>query len=101
MPSRSTCRCSPPMPRRACGRGAAFVVLAAGLGLWQLRLLRYASWLAALPLAVWAAGLRGNASLSGPVVRIAAVVVLSQATLEAGFGALLSPFRSGTAHSGA
>lgn len=76
------------------GLATAFTMLAACLGLWQLKLLPYACWLAALPIAVWAAGLKGTASLSSPVVQIAAVVLLSQATLEAGFGALLAPFRS-------
>jgi hypothetical protein len=71
---------------------AVFVVLAAVLGCWQLKLLPYASWLAAVPLAVWAAGLAGTASLSAPVMRVAAIVLLSQATLEAGFNALASPF---------
>ena len=75
---------------------AAFVVLAAVLGCWQIKLMPYACWLAAVPLAVWAAGLSGTATLSPTVVRLAAVVLLSQATLDAAFGALLSPFqRSG------
>ena len=78
------------------GLAAAFVMLAAALGCWQIKLMPYACWLAAVPLAVWAAGLRGTASLSPAVVRLAAVVLLSQATLDAAFGALLSPFqRSG------
>ena len=72
---------------------AAFVALAAVLGCWQLKLLPYAAWLAAVPLAVWAAGLSGTASLSAPVMRVAAIVLLSQATLDAGFNALASPFR--------
>ena len=71
-------------------------MLAAVLGCWQIKLMPYACWLAAVPLAVLAAGLRGTASLSPAVVRLAAVVLLSQATLDAAFGALLSPFqRSG------
>jgi Dolichyl-phosphate-mannose-protein mannosyltransferase len=75
------------------GLAAAFVVLAALLGCWQIKLMPYASWLAAVPLAVWAAGLRGTGSLSAPVVRLAAVVLLSQATLDGAFGALLSPLQ--------
>ena len=63
------------------------------LGCWQLKLLPYAGWLAAVPLAVWAAGLAGTASLSAPVMRVAAIVLLSQATLDVGFNALASPFR--------
>ena len=74
------------------GLAAAFVVLAVLLGCWQIKLMPYASWLAAVPLAVWAAGLRGSATPSPSVVRLAAVVLLSQATLDAAFGALLSPF---------
>ncbi len=78
------------------GLAATFAVLAALLGCWQIKLMPYASWLAAVPLAVFAAGLRGRATISGPVMRIAAVVVLSQATLEVGFAALLWPWqRSG------
>ena len=83
-------------PDTRTGLAAAFVVLAAVLGCWQIKLMPYACWLAAVPLAVWAAGLRGTATLSPAVVRLAAVVLLSQATLDAAFGALLSPFqRSG------
>jgi hypothetical protein len=67
---------------------AAFVALAVVLGCWQLKLLPYAGWLAAVPIAVWAAGLPGTASLSAPVLRVATVVLLSQASLDAGFAAL-------------
>ena len=80
-------------PNVRTGLAAAFVVLAALLGCWQIKLMPYASWLAAVPLAVWAAELGGTASLSAPVVRLAAVVLLSQATLDAAFGALLSPLQ--------
>ena len=80
-------------PDTSTALAAAFVVLAAVLGCWQLKLLPYAGWLAAVPLAVWAAGLSGTASLSAPVMRVAAIVLLSQATLDAGFNALASPFR--------
>ena len=75
----------------------AFTVLAAGLGFWQMKLLPYACWLVVLPIAVWAAGLGGFASLSSPVVRIAAVVLLSQATLETGFDVLVPALRKTTA----
>ena len=68
---------------RAPALAAAFVVLAAVLGCWQIKLMPYASWLAVVPLAVWAAGLRGTATLSAPLLRVAAVALLSQATLEA------------------
>lgn len=80
-------------PDAQTGLAAAFAVLAALLGCWQIKLMPYASWLAAVPLAVFAAGLRGRASISAPVLRVAAVVIVSQATLEAGFGALLWPWR--------
>jgi hypothetical protein len=80
-------------PDTGSGLAAAFVVLAAALGCWQIKLMPYACWLAAVPLAVWAAGLRGTATLSPAVVRLAAVVLLSQATLGVAFGALLSPFQ--------
>jgi hypothetical protein len=85
-------------PHLRTGLAAAFVVLAALLGCWQIKLMPYASWLAAVPLAVWAAGLHGTVSLSAPVVRLAAVVLLSQATLDAAFGALLSPLRRSGEH---
>jgi Dolichyl-phosphate-mannose-protein mannosyltransferase len=75
------------------GLAAAFVVLAAVLGCWQIKLMPYACWLAGVPLAVWAAGLPGTATLSPAVVRLAAVVLLSQATLDAAFGALVTPFQ--------
>jgi hypothetical protein len=75
---------------------AAFVILAALLGCWQIKLLPYASWLAAVPLGIWAAGLHGTASISPLLARVAAVMLLSQAALDAGFTALLSPMqRSG------
>jgi hypothetical protein len=80
-------------PDASTALAAIFVVLAAVLGCWQLKLLAYAAWLAAVPLAVWAAGLPGTASLSAPVLRVAAIVLLSQATLDAGFNALTAPFR--------
>lgn len=76
------------------GLMAIFTIFSAILGLWQIKLLPYACWLAALAIAVWAARLDGAASLSAPVVRLAAVVLLSQATLDSGFGAVLAPFRS-------
>jgi Dolichyl-phosphate-mannose-protein mannosyltransferase len=74
------------------GLAAAFVVLASALGCWQLRLLPYAGWLAAMSLAIWAARLPGTASLSAPVIRLAVVVLLSHATLDV----VLSVFRSPT-----
>ncbi len=80
-------------PDARTGLTAAFAVLAALLGCWQIKLMPYASWLAAVPLAVFAAGLRGRTSISAPVLRVAAVVIVSQATLEAGFGALLWPWQ--------
>jgi hypothetical protein len=82
--------------RRDVGTGlaAAFTILAACLALWQIKLMPYACWLAALSIAVWAAGLKGSASLSGPIMRTGAVVLLSQTSLEAASGALLAPFRT-------
>jgi hypothetical protein len=72
----------------------AVVVLAAGLGCWQLKLLPYAAWLAIVPLAVWAAGLRGNATISAPVMRMAAVILLSQSALDAAGSAFAAPFQN-------
>lgn len=82
-------------PDAAALLATAFVVTAVGLGFWQLKLLPYAAWLAVLPLAVWAAGLRGTVWLSAPVVRIAAVVLLSQGALDAAFNAVTAAFRAG------
>jgi len=88
--------------RRDAGTGlaAVVVVLAAVLGCWQLKLLPYACWLAVPPIAVLAAGLAGTVSISAPLLRIAAVVLMSQATFDAAFGVLLSPFRSVSATAG-
>ena len=74
------------------GLAAGFVLLASALGCWQLRLLPYAGWLAAVPLAIWATRLPGTASLSAPVIGLAVIVFLSHATLDAG----LSVFRPST-----
>ena len=80
--------------RRNVGMGlaAAFALLATALGCWQLRLLPYAGWLAAVPLAIWAARLPGSGSLSAPVIRLAVIVFLSHGTLDVG----LSVFRPST-----
>jgi len=64
------------------GLAAAFALLASALGCWQLRLLPYAAWLAAVPLAIWAARLPGTASLSAPVIQLAVIIFLSHATLD-------------------
>jgi hypothetical protein len=71
----------------------AVVATAAALGCWQVKLLPYAAWLAVLPLSVWAATLSGTRLLSAPAIRFAAVVLLSQSTLDAGFSALTAAFR--------
>jgi hypothetical protein len=80
-------------PNTRTGLAAAFAVLAALLACWQIKLMPYASWLAAVPLAVFAAGQRARASISGPVVRVAALVLLSQATFELAFSALMWPWQ--------
>ena len=72
---------------------AIVVAVAFPLALWQLKFLPYACWLAAVPIAVWAARLNGRASLSPSIIRLAAVVLLSEATLDGAFSALISPFR--------
>jgi hypothetical protein len=77
----------------ASGLMAAVVALAAVLGCWQIKLLPYACWLAAVPIGVWAAGLRGTPSISAPVMRVAAAVLLSQATLDAALSAVISPLQ--------
>jgi hypothetical protein len=65
----------------------AMIVLAAMLGCWQIKLMLYASWLAVLPLAVFAARLQRVGSLSGPIVGVCAVMLLNQSTLAAVFEA--------------
>jgi hypothetical protein len=89
-------------PDAGMGVAAAFTALAACLGCWQLRFLPYAAWLAAVPLAVWAAKLPGTPSLSAPVRALAVVVLLSHATLDASFSVFRrstipgeTPFESG------
>jgi len=49
-----------------------------------MKLVAYASWLAVLPLARLCASLSDTARVSQPLLRIAAIVLISQATLEAG-----------------
>jgi hypothetical protein len=61
------------------------VLLAVGLACWQMKLVAYASWLALLPLACLCARLCGTARVASGLVRGGAVVLLSQATLEAAF----------------
>ena len=57
------------------------------LGCWQIKLMPYASWLAVLPLAVFAARLERAGSLTGPIVGACAVVLLNQSTFGAVFEA--------------
>src|SRR5262249_29614447 len=75
-------------PGGAMGLAVVFTALAAVLGCWQLRLLSYGGWLAAVPLAEWAARLPGTRSLSAPVARLAAVLLLSQSTHDVGLSLL-------------
>jgi hypothetical protein len=56
---------------------AAFAALAC----WQHRFMAYASFIAVVPLAAWCAGLSGWRGLQPATVRIAAVVLVSQAFL--------------------
>lgn len=79
---------------------AAVMLLAAAGGCWQVKLMPYAACLAVLPLGVAAAGLQGSASLSPMLARIAAVVLLSQATLDAAFSTVLAPL-AGKSEAGA
>jgi hypothetical protein len=65
----------------------ALIILAAILGCWQIKLMLYASWLAVLPLAVFAARLERVGSLSGPIVGVCAVLLLNQSTFAAVFEA--------------
>lgn len=71
---------------------AAAMVLAAPLGCWQIKLMPYAAWLAVLPLAICAAELKGTASVSAPIVRIAAALFVSQAMLTTILDGVLAPF---------
>jgi hypothetical protein len=63
------------------------IVLAAILGCWQIKLMLYASWLAVLPLAVFAARLERVGSLSRPIVGACEVLLLNQSTFAAVFEA--------------
>ena len=65
----------------------ALIVLAAMLGCWQIKLMLYASWLAVLPLAIFAARLERAGSLTGPIVGACAVMLLNQSTFGAVFEA--------------
>src|SRR5262249_751013 len=73
-------------PDAGIGLAAVFTGLATALGCWQLKLLPYAAWFSALALAVWVTRLPGTVALSAPVIRLAWIVLLSHATLDAGFG---------------
>src|SRR5262245_34444517 len=75
-------------PDAGMGLAVAFTALASVLGCWQLRLTSYAGWLAAVPLAIWAARLPGTRSLSPPVIGLAAILLVSQATHDIGFSLL-------------
>ena len=65
----------------------AMIVLAAMLGCWQIKLMLYASWLAVLPLAVFAARLERLGSLTAPAAGVCAVLLLNQSTLAGVFEA--------------
>jgi hypothetical protein len=65
----------------------AMIVLAAMLGCWQIKLMLYASWLAVLPLAVFAARLERVGSLTAPAAGICAILLLNQSTLGGVFEA--------------
>jgi hypothetical protein len=79
----------------------AIVLLAVALGCWQMKLVAYASWLAVLPLARLCAALPASAGFSSTLIRIAAIVLASQATLEGGIrlagAALPATLRPGAA----
>jgi hypothetical protein len=65
----------------------AMIVLAAMLGCWQIKLMLYASWLAVLPLAVFAARLERLGSLTAPAAGVCVVLLLNQSTLAGVFEA--------------
>lgn len=74
--------------------GLAMVALAALLGCWQIKLMPYAMWLVVVPLAVACARLEGICSISAPVVRLAAAVLLTQATFEMVASAVVTPLQA-------
>ena len=78
----------------ATGVLTAIVCLSALLGCWQIKLMPYASWLAILPLAIYCAGLRNTQPRSSPLLPIAAVALLNQATLGIVIGTAVSAVRS-------
>ncbi|MDX2201909.1 MAG: hypothetical protein NW223_04110 [Hyphomicrobiaceae bacterium] len=76
---------------------AACTLLAAVLGFWQIKLTPYASWLVVVPMAVFAATLSGTGSLSPAVLRVFAVLMLSQSTLGAALSFVTDGADSATA----
>lgn len=68
---------------------AACTLLAAVLGFWQIKLTPYVSWLVVVPMTVFAATLGGTGSISPTVLRIFAVLMLSQTTIGAAISAFM------------
>jgi hypothetical protein len=74
-------------PTTANALATATIVLAAMLGCWQIKLMLYASWLAVLPLAVFAARLERLGSLTAPAAGVCVILLLNQSTLAGVFEA--------------
>ncbi|RTL66449.1 MAG: hypothetical protein EKK41_18680 [Hyphomicrobiales bacterium] len=75
---------------------ATCTLLAAVLGFWQIKLTPYVSWLVVVPMTVFAATLGGTGSISPTVLRIFAVLMLSQTTIGAVISTVMDA-SSGTA----
>lgn len=77
----------------------ALMVCAAALGMWQIKLLPYASFLAAVPIAIWTANLSGTPKVSAMTVRMGALLLVSQTTLLVSLNAAsaLMPVKLGQA----
>ncbi len=72
----------------AVGLGAAGTLLAAMLGLWQIKLMPYAAWLAVMPMAVLAAKLRAEPRTTSYALRGFAALLLTQTMIDS----LVQPF---------
>lgn len=76
---------------------AACTLLAAGLGFWQIKLTPYVSWLVVVPMTVFAATLGGTGAISPTVLRIFAVLMLSQTTIGAAISTVMDASSETTA----
>lgn len=72
----------------AVGLGAVGTLLATLLGLWQIKLMPYAAWLAVMPMAVLAAKLRASPQTTSYALRGFAALLITQTMIDS----LIQPF---------